>query len=153
MKKVILSTLIIISIISASCSSGQSGSKSVKTSADLYVSQLSEAGFKKAIFDYDANKDWKYEGGKPAIIDFYADWCPPCKKLSPLVEEAAKEYAGKITFYKVNSDNESALLQKLGISNLPTLLYIPAKGKPRVTMGFIPKEELEKAIKEILLSN
>ena len=107
--------------------------------------------FKKAIYNYDDNKEWKYEGSMPVIIDFYADWCPPCRQLSPLVEEIAKEYQGKIAVYKINTDKERGLAQSLGISSLPTLLYIPAKGKPQVTLGFIPKETIVKTIKEVLL--
>jgi thioredoxin len=86
----------------------------------------------------------------PVIIDFYADWCPPCRQLSPLVEEIAKEYNGKIVVYKVDTDNEKELASKLGITSLPTLLYIPAKGKPRVTLGYIPKETIVKTIEEVL---
>ena len=104
------------------------------------------------VYNYDLNKAWKYEGSKPAIIDFYADWCPPCRQLSPLVEEIAKEYEGKIVVYKVNTDKEKVLAQSLGISSLPTLLYIPAKGKPQITLGAVPRETIVKAIDEILLT-
>ena len=112
---------------------------------------LTNDTFKKLVFNYTANKDWKYEGTKPAIIDFYADWCGPCRQLSPIVEEIAKEYSGKLVVYKVNTDKESLLAQSLGITSLPTLLFIPAKGKPQVTMGALPKATLLKAIEEILL--
>jgi thioredoxin len=111
---------------------------------------LTNDTFKKMIFNYDINKEWRYEGKNPAIIDFYADWCPPCRQLSPLVEEVAKEYAGKIDVYKVDTDKEKTLAQNLGITNLPTLLFIPAEGKPQITMGALPKESLIKAINEIL---
>ena len=103
------------------------------------------------VFNYELNKEWKYEGNKPAIIDFYADWCAPCRQLSPLVEEIAKEYSGKIDVFKVDTDKERNLAQKLGITGLPTLLFIPATGKPQITMGALPKESLVKAINEILL--
>ncbi len=115
------------------------------------VVQLTNETFKKMVFNYDENKEWKFEGNKPAIIDFYADWCPPCRQLSPLVEEIAKEYSGKIDVYKVDTDKETTLAQALGITNLPTLLFIPAKGKPQMTMGALPKDSLVKAINEILL--
>jgi len=101
--------------------------------------------------NYDLNKEWKYEGDKPAIIDFYADWCAPCRQLSPLVDEIAKEFAGKIVVYKVDTDKEKILAQKLGIKGLPSLLFIPAKGSPQMSMGFIPKESLIKAVNEVLL--
>ena len=103
------------------------------------------------VFNYEVNKEWKYEGSKPAIIDFYADWCAPCRQLSPLVDEIAKEYAGKIVVYKVDTDKEKILAQKLGITALPTLLFIPASGKPKISMGVLPKEDLVKAVNDILL--
>jgi thioredoxin 1 len=87
----------------------------------------------------------------PVIIDFYADWCGPCRQLSPRIEEIAKEYAGKIIVYKVNTDKERELSQKLGIQSLPTLLFIPMKGQPQATMGALPKETLVKAVNEVLL--
>ncbi len=153
MNKHIIFQVAAIALLTVNCSSGQTGAGTAKQQSEGYISQLTEAGFKKEVFDYDAVRDWKFEGDKPVVIDFYADWCPPCKQLSPLVDEAAKEYSGKIKFYKVNSDKEGRLLQKLGLSGLPTLLYIPVNGKPQITVGFIPKEKLEKEIKEILLSN
>jgi thioredoxin len=115
------------------------------------VVQLTNDSFKKTIFNYELNKEWKFEGNKPAIIDFYADWCAPCRQLSPLVEEIAKEYAGKIDVFKVDTEKERILAQKLGITELPTLLFIPAKGNPQITVGALPKENLVKAINEILL--
>lgn len=153
MKKGLILTMTIITLIISDCSAGNpSGNNSKAVNNDL-VAQLSNETFKKIIFNYDANKDWKFEGTKPVIIDFYADWCPPCRQLSPLVEEIAKEYEGKIVVYKVNTDKESALTQSLGITNLPTLLYIPVKGKPQVTLGMLPKEQIVKTIKELLLTN
>jgi thioredoxin 1 len=139
-------------LILSDCNAGNSsGNKSKAINNDVVV-QLSNETFKKMIFNYDLNKTWKFEGTKPVIIDFYADWCPPCRQLSPLVEEIAKEYEGKIVVYKVNTDQEKALTQSLGISSLPTLLYIPVKGKPQVTLGMIPKETIVKNINEILLT-
>jgi thioredoxin len=114
------------------------------------VVYLTNETFKQLVFNYDKNKEWKYEGTKPAIIDFYATWCPPCKRLSPLVEEIAQEYSGKIIVYKVDTDKEKILAQHLGISGLPTLLFIPANGKPQASMGFIPKETIVKTINNIL---
>ena len=99
------------------------------------VVQLTNDGFKKLIFNYDAGKEWKYEGTMPAIIDFYADWCGPCRQLSPMVEEIAKKYEGKIIVYKVNTDKEPALSKSMGISGLPSLLFIPVNGAPQMSMG------------------
>ena len=119
--------------------------------AGVSVIHLTEETFKKMVFNYEKNKDWKYEGSKPAIIDFYADWCAPCRQLSPLVEELAEKYSGKIVVYKVDTEKERTLAQKLGISALPTLLFVPLKGKPQVSMGALPKSTLEEAINNILL--
>jgi thioredoxin len=115
------------------------------------VVHLTTAEFKKMVFNYEVNKDWKYEGNQPAIVDFYADWCAPCRQLAPLLEEVAKEYNGKIIIYKVDTEKERELTQNMNISGLPTLLFIPAQGKPQMSMGFIPKESLVKAINEVLL--
>jgi len=114
------------------------------------VIYLTNDTFKQLIFNYDNNKDWKYEGTKPAIIDFYASWCQPCRQLSPLVEEIANEYSGKIVVYKIDTDKEKILSQRLGISGLPTLLFIPVKGKPQASMGYIPKETIVKTINNVL---
>jgi thioredoxin 1 len=118
---------------------------------NVTVINMTTEAFKQMVFNYDKNKEWKYEGTKPAIIDFYATWCPPCHQLSPLAEEIAKEYSGKIIVYKIDTDKEKMLAQHLGISGLPTLLFIPLKGKPQASMGFIPKETIVKAINDVLL--
>ena len=115
------------------------------------VVYLTNDTFKQMIYNYEKNKEWKYEGTKPAIIDFYATWCPPCRQLSPLVEEIAQEYAGKIVVYKIDTDKERTLSEQLGITGLPTLLFIPLKGKPQASMGFIPKETIVKTINNVLM--
>ncbi len=150
MKKSFLFLIIILPLMFNECKADNPASPLKTNTTDSVVPMTNET-FKKMIFNYEVNKDWKFEGSKPAIIDFYADWCPPCRQLSPLVEEIAKEYAGKIDVYKVDTDKETTLAQALGITNLPTLLFIPAKGKPQSTMGALPKESLVKAINEILL--
>ena len=97
--------------------------------------------------------DWKYEGDKPAIVDFYATWCGPCKALAPVLEELAKEYAGKVYIYKIDVDKEEELAGAFGIRSIPTLLWIPQSGKPTVTQGALPKPELKKMIDDTLLNS
>ncbi len=151
MKKYFSLLIIIFPLLFNECQAGNAGTPATKDATSDAVITLSNDTFKKLIFNYEVNKDWKYEGDKPAIIDFYADWCPPCRQLSPLVEEVAREYSGKINVYRVNTDKEKVLSQALGITQLPTLLFIPAKGKPQITVGALPKESLVKVINEVLL--
>jgi thioredoxin 1 len=150
MKKILISISIGLVFLLSNCNAGNPG-KINTSSASGNVIVLTNADFKQNIFNYEINKQWKFEGNLPVIIDFYADWCGPCKLLSPRIEEIAKEYAGKIIVYKVNTDKEQLLSQNMGIQNLPTLLFIPVKGQPQATMGALPKETLLKAIHEILL--
>lgn len=155
MKKVIL--LIAIGVFALSCSSyaGDPAKPAVNSSAvsETGVISLTNESFKQKVFNYTDNKQWKYEGNMPAIVDFYANWCGPCRQLSPRLEEIAKEYAGKIVVYKVDTEKEKLLSQNLGISSLPTLLFIPVKGQPQAAMGALPKETLVRAIKEVLMVN
>ena len=151
MKRKLLLSLLISSIFFVNCRS-EKGNKSEATKpGEANVVHLTTAEFKKMVFNYEVNKDWKYEGTQPAIVDFYADWCAPCRQLAPLLEEIAKEYNGKIIVYKVDTEKERELTQNMNISGLPTLLFIPAQGKPQMSMGLIPKETLVKAVNEVLL--
>ena len=151
MKRKVLLSLLISSLFFITCKSETKSTPEGGNPGNVSVVQLTDEAFKKMVFNYEVNKDWKYEGSKPAIIDFYADWCGPCRQLSPIVEEIAKEYEGKLIVYKVDTDKEKILSQKMGISGLPTLLFIPVQGSPQMSMGVIPKESLVKAINEVLL--
>jgi thioredoxin 1 len=151
MKKIIVFTSIFALLLITFILTAKPGNKDKVSENNILVSQLTNDSFKKMIFNYEKNKEWKYEGTKPAIIDFYATWCGPCTRLSPIVEELAKEYSGKIVVYKVDTDKEKELSQSLGITALPTLLLIPVNGKPQVSMGLVPKETLVKAINTVLL--
>ena len=117
------------------------------------VTTLTKEQFIEKVWDYtgDSGKEWKYKGDKPAIIDFYADWCGPCRKLSPILEEIATEQKGKLVIYKINVDKERELAGMFGIRSLPTLLFIPVKGEPGSFIGYAEKAELYKAINAQLL--
>lgn len=144
MKKLLFTMTFLFVVIAGSY--GQQKKESSNT-----IIHLTNEQFKKLVFNYETNKEWKYLGNKPAIIDFYADWCGPCRIMAPRLEEISKEYAGKLIVYKVDTDKEQLLSANLGIQSLPTLVFIPQNGKPQASMGVIPKESLVKAIHEILL--
>jgi len=146
-KRIGLLTAVTISALLVNCNAGNP-----KHETKGNIIHLTKATFKSQVFDYEKNKQWKYEGTKPAIIDFYADWCGPCRMLAPVMDEIAKEYAGKVIVYKVDTDKERELAMNLGISSLPTLVFIPVNGKPQATMGALPKAELVKIINEVLLN-
>jgi len=153
MKKYIFLSLFVSSLFFINCKSENPVSTSSKKDSGSEIIQLTDADFKKLVFNYDVNKERKFEGDKPAIIDVYADWCAPCRQLSPIVEEIAKEYAGRINVYKIDTEKEKLLAQNLGITGLPTLLFISKDGKPQVSMGLISKEKMVQAINEVLLIN
>ena len=112
---------------------------------------LTKEGFLKDIFDYEKNKEWKYAGKLPAVIDFYADWCGPCKMVAPVIEELSNEYEGKVNFYKVDTEAEQELAMVFGIQSIPSLLFIPMEGKPQMAAGALPKQTIKQVIdKEIL---
>lgn len=121
---------------------------------DKATIELTKSEFLKKVVDYEGNpKEWKYLGDKPAIVDFYASWCGPCKMLSPVLEELAKEHKDDIIIYKVNTENEPELAAAFGIRSIPTLLFIPVKGNPQMIMGAQPKTELNAMIEKYLLNN
>ena len=112
---------------------------------------LTEQDFLKRVVDYVNNPtEWKFLGDKPAIVDFYATWCGPCKMLSPVLEELSAEYAGKVDIYKVDVDAESGGAGVCGIRSVPSLLFVPMQGNPRMVAGALPKHELKRAIEEVL---
>ncbi len=113
--------------------------------------ELTSADFKEKVFDYTAETSWNYKGALPAIVDFWAPWCGPCRMVAPVFEELSKEYAGKVNFYKINTDDEQELSSVFGIRSIPSLLFIPANEQPQMMVGALPKESLRKAIDEVLL--
>jgi thioredoxin 1 len=114
---------------------------------------LTKDTFLEKIFDFETEKEWKFKGDKPAIIDFYADWCGPCKMVTPILEELSEEYKDKIDIYKIDVDDQSELSSNFGIKSIPSLLFIPLDNKPQMAMGALPKEAFKKAINEVLSVN
>lgn len=106
--------------------------------------------FKQKVFNWDENSEWKYEGDLPAIIDFYADWCGPCKMVAPILEELSDQYDGKLRIYKVDTDKEQELAMAFGIQSIPSILFIPMDDKPQMAAGALPKETLQQVIKDVL---
>ena len=114
------------------------------------VEHLTKETFIEKVFNYEENKDWKFEGDKPCLIDFYADWCAPCKMVAPILEDLSKEYNGKLDIYKIDTEAEQELAGIFGIRSIPSLLFVPSDGQPQMAMGALPKETFEKAIKDVL---
>jgi thioredoxin 1 len=112
---------------------------------------LNAESFRTKVFDFEKNKEWKYEGTLPAVVDFWAPWCGPCRMVGPVIDELSKEYDGKVNFYKVNTDEEQELSSAFGIRSIPSLLFIPVQGDPKMAMGALPKKELKKMIEQELL--
>jgi thioredoxin 1 len=115
------------------------------------MEHLTKETFKQKVFNFDDNQDWKFEGDLPCLIDFYADWCQPCKMIAPILEELADEYEGKINIYKVNTEEQQELAGMFGIRSIPSLLFCPKEGQPQMAMGALPKKSFIKAIDDILL--
>ena len=122
-----------------------------KEDKKMNVKELTLESFKNNIMDYEANPtEWKFKGERPAVIDFYAVWCGPCKATAPILESLAREYNGKVDFYKVDVDKQQELSAMFGIRSIPSLLFIPKEGKPQMQVGAMDHTQLENAIKSIL---
>ena len=114
---------------------------------------LTAKEFKEKVFDYEKNNTWKFDGEIPVIVDFYADWCGPCKALGPIMEQLSKEYSGKVNIYKVDTEASPDLASLFAIRSIPSILFIPKEGKPTMAAGLMPKESLKQAIKDVLNVN
>jgi len=152
MKKLILMIFAISLGLGSACAQDSKKNESTKKESKVKTIHLTKADFLSKIMNYEENpQEWKYLGDRPAIIDFYANWCAPCRIIAPVLEELANEYKEDIYIYKINTENEQELASIFGIRSIPSLLFIPMKGKPQMAQGALPKEQLREAIDEILL--
>ncbi|MGE5432496.1 MAG: thioredoxin [Syntrophomonadaceae bacterium] len=116
------------------------------------LEHLTKETFLNKVFDYEKNREWNFAGELPCLIDFYADWCGPCKMVAPILEELAKEYEGKINIYKIDTEAEQELAAIFGIRSIPSLLFCPKGDKPQMAQGALPKDALKDAIEKVLLT-
>jgi thioredoxin 1 len=117
------------------------------------MEHLTKDTFQQKVFNYEQNKEWKYEGDLPCLIDFYADWCQPCKIVAPILEELSEEYKGKINIYKIDTEDQQELAAAFGIRSIPSLLFCPKEAQPQMAQGALPKETLKQVIEDVLLKN
>ena len=152
MKKILF---LILGVLAIAIAGGinVANAKEDKLSDKVKVKHIAKADFVEKVYNYEENpQEWKFEGDKPAIVDFYATWCGPCKMIAPILEELAVEYQGKIDIYKIDTDVERELAGAFGIQSVPTLLFIPVNGEPRVIRGAMPKADFKKVIDDFLLA-
>lgn len=114
------------------------------------IEHLTKDTFQEKVFNWEKNKEWKYEGDLPAIIDFYADWCQPCKMVAPILEELSEEYQGKVQIYKVDTEDQQELAAVFGIRSIPSMLFVPVDEKPQMATGALPKDSLVQAMQDVL---
>ena len=114
---------------------------------------LTKTTFLEKVFNFEENKEWKFEGKRPVLIDFYADWCGPCKALAPVLDQLSEEYEGKIDIYKIDTEAEQELAAAFAIRSIPSMLFCPADGQPQMANGALPKAEIERIIADVLKQN
>lgn len=153
MKKLIIFSVLLGSLL-VSCNKKtdekQTENKTQKKGTMTTI-HLTKEMFLEKVMNFEKNPtEWKYLGDKPCIIDFYADWCGPCKAVAPILEELAAEYDGKIYIYKVNTEEQQELAQVFGIQSIPTIYFCPMEGDPQMAMGALPKATLKEAIADVL---
>jgi thioredoxin len=116
------------------------------------MEHLTKQTFLEKVFDYENKKEWEFSGERPCIIDFYADWCAPCRMVAPILEELAEEYKGKIDIFKIDTEAEQELAAVFGIRSIPSILFVPMNDRPQMAAGALPKESFKQAIDEVLLN-
>lgn len=149
MKKILIAMTLMAAMTACTTNAQTKTEKKDKTMKTI---ELNKQQFIEKVFDFESNPTtWKYEGSKPAIVDFYATWCRPCQMVAPILEELAEEYGDSIVIYKVDTDREREISAAFGIRSIPSLLFIPAEGKPQMVQGAIGKADFRNAIDKILL--
>ncbi len=152
MRKLTFILLLLIPVSFTACSNPDNKDKSGNTSAEGQVNKLTAETFQKLVYDYKANpNEWVFKGDQPVIIDFYADWCRPCKMVAPIMDELSKEYQGKVRIYKVNTDEQRELAGLFQINSIPAVLFVPKNGKPQMSVGAMQKPAYVDMIKNVLL--
>ncbi|MEI7500716.1 MAG: thioredoxin [Bacteroidota bacterium] len=152
MKKLTFIVLFLVTFTLNSCSSNAGNNNIVANNPDNQVIKLTAESFQKLVWDYKKNpQEWVFLGDQPVIIDFYADWCRPCKMVAPIMEELSKEYAGKVRIYKVNTDEQRELAGLFKISSIPAMLFVPKTGKPQMSVGAMQKPAYVDMIKNVLI--
>ncbi len=160
MRRIIPIALLLMSFATYSCTSIKGNQEhestnialSGNTTNNVTPEQLTYAGFLKNVWNFEKSpQQWIYEGNEPSVIDFYADWCGPCKRLAPIMVEMAKKYNGKVKFYRVNVDKEKKLASAFNIRSIPAVLFIPKRGKPMMQVGLLPHSTYVQIIDEHLL--
>ena len=154
MKYTILLPLVALLLISCNntAETKSQTKETIKKEDKMTTIHLTKAEFLSKVANFETNPtEWKYLGDKPALIDFYADWCGPCKMVAPILDELAKEYDGQIVIYKVDTEKEQELAGAFGIRSIPSILFIPMEGKPEMAQVAMPKASFKKAIDEFLL--
>lgn len=155
MNKTLFLTLLLTIFMTTSCGNASTNAETTHTevSNKIVPEHLTLETFKEKIWDFEANPDeWLYKGSEPCIIDFYADWCGPCKLIAPIMEELAADYEGRIKIYKIDTDEERELASAFGIRSIPSVLFSSVKGKPMMKSGALSKEAYIKIIEEQLIS-
>ncbi|MCF8365162.1 MAG: thioredoxin [Bacteroidales bacterium] len=117
------------------------------------MEHLTKETFQSKVFNFEKNSEWKFEGELPCVIDFYADWCQPCKMVAPVLEELSREYEGKINIYKVDTEDQQELSAVFGIRSIPSLLFCPKDEQPQMAQGALPKQTLVQVIDDVLLKS
>lgn len=147
---------VFFSLLVSSCTGSESKTSNVnneneKGTEEAKPVHLTKETFKTKVMDYENNQEWTFEGERPAVIDFYADWCAPCRKIAPIMEELAVEYQGEVDIYKIDTEKQRELASVFGIKSIPSVLFIPMEGKPQMTRGALPKKSFTSIIDEFLL--